>query len=47
VFTNSTLRSLLVDWRLRGQDTLARFRADLGVMLAMPILCSWSSGSIW
>jgi hypothetical protein len=30
VFTNSTLRSLMVDWRSRGQDTLARFRADFG-----------------
>jgi transcriptional regulator with XRE-family HTH domain len=30
VFTNSTLRSLIVDWRSRGQDTLARFRADFG-----------------
>jgi transcriptional regulator with XRE-family HTH domain len=30
VFTNATLRSLLVNWRSRGQDTLARFRADYG-----------------
>jgi len=30
IFTNSTLRSLLVDWRSRSQDTLARFRADYG-----------------
>ena len=30
IFTNSTLRSLLVDWRSRAQDTLARFRADYG-----------------
>ena len=30
VFTNSTLRSLIVDWRSRGQDVLARFRADFG-----------------
>jgi transcriptional regulator with XRE-family HTH domain len=30
VFTNSTLRSLIVDWRTRAQDTLARFRADYG-----------------
>jgi len=30
VFTNSTLRSMLVDWRTRAQDTLARFRADYG-----------------
>jgi transcriptional regulator with XRE-family HTH domain len=30
IFTNSTMRSLLVDWRSRGQDTLARFRADYG-----------------
>jgi transcriptional regulator with XRE-family HTH domain len=29
-FTNSTLRSLFVDWRTRAQDTLARFRADYG-----------------
>ena len=29
-FTDSTLRSLLVDWRSRCQDTLARFRADYG-----------------
>jgi transcriptional regulator with XRE-family HTH domain len=30
VFTNSTLRSLMVDRRTRAQDTLARFRADYG-----------------
>ena len=30
IFTNSTLRSLLVDWRSRSQDALARFRADYG-----------------
>jgi transcriptional regulator with XRE-family HTH domain len=30
VFTNSTLRSLIVDRRTRAQDTLARFRADYG-----------------
>jgi transcriptional regulator with XRE-family HTH domain len=30
IFTNSTLRSLIVDWRTRAQDTLARFRADYG-----------------
>ena len=30
VFTNSALRSLIVDWRTRAQDTLARFRADYG-----------------
>jgi transcriptional regulator with XRE-family HTH domain len=30
VFTNSALRSTIVDWRSRGQDTLARFRADYG-----------------
>ena len=30
IFTNSALRSLLVDWRSRCQDTLARFRADYG-----------------
>jgi hypothetical protein len=30
VFTNSTLRYLIVDWRSRGQDVLARFRADFG-----------------
>ena len=30
IFTSSTLRSLLVDWRSRGQDTVARFRADYG-----------------
>jgi transcriptional regulator with XRE-family HTH domain len=30
IFTNPTLRSLLVDWRSRGQDTVARFRADYG-----------------
>src|ERR1700735_2181302 len=30
IFTNSALRSLLVDWRSRGQDTVARFRADYG-----------------
>jgi transcriptional regulator with XRE-family HTH domain len=30
VFTNSKLRSFIVDWRSRGQDTLARFRADFG-----------------
>ena len=30
VFTNSVLRSLIVDWRTRAQDTLARFRADYG-----------------
>jgi transcriptional regulator with XRE-family HTH domain len=30
VFTNSTLRSLIVDRRKRAQDTLARFRADYG-----------------
>jgi transcriptional regulator with XRE-family HTH domain len=29
-FTNSALRSLLVDWPTRTQDTLARFRADYG-----------------
>ena len=28
LFTNSTLRSLIVDWRSRGQDVLARVRAD-------------------
>jgi transcriptional regulator with XRE-family HTH domain len=30
VFTNSTLRSLIVDWPARAKDTLARFRADYG-----------------
>src|SRR6202041_662595 len=30
IFISSTLRSLLVDWRSRGQDTVARFRADYG-----------------
>ena len=30
LFTNSTLRSLIVDRRTRAQDTLARFRADYG-----------------
>ena len=30
IFTDPTLRSLLVDWRSRGQDTVARFRADYG-----------------
>ena len=30
IFTNSTLRSSIVDWRTRAQDTLARFRADYG-----------------
>jgi transcriptional regulator with XRE-family HTH domain len=30
LFTNSALRSLVVDWRERAQDTLARFRADYG-----------------
>ena len=30
IFTNSALRSLIVDWRARAQDTLARFRADYG-----------------
>jgi len=30
IFTNPALRSLLVDWPTRGQDTLARFRADYG-----------------
>jgi transcriptional regulator with XRE-family HTH domain len=30
IFTDSTLRSSIVDWRSRGQDTLARFRADYG-----------------
>jgi transcriptional regulator with XRE-family HTH domain len=29
-FTNSALRSLLVDWPARAKDTLARFRADYG-----------------
>jgi transcriptional regulator with XRE-family HTH domain len=29
-FTNPELRSLIVDWRSRAQDTLARFRADYG-----------------
>jgi transcriptional regulator with XRE-family HTH domain len=29
-FTNSALRSLLVDWPTRAKDTLARFRADYG-----------------
>ena len=29
-FTNPALRSLIVDWRSRAQDTLARFRADYG-----------------
>jgi transcriptional regulator with XRE-family HTH domain len=29
-FTNPVLRSLIVDWRSRAQDTLARFRADYG-----------------
>jgi transcriptional regulator with XRE-family HTH domain len=30
IFTNSALRSLLVDWPARAKDTLARFRADYG-----------------
>jgi transcriptional regulator with XRE-family HTH domain len=30
LFTNQALRSLVVDWRERAQDTLARFRADYG-----------------
>ena len=30
LFTNSALRSLVVDWRERAQDTLARFRVDYG-----------------
>jgi len=30
VFTNSALRSLIVDWPTRAKDTLARFRADYG-----------------
>ena len=30
IFTNSTMRSLLVHWRKRAQDTLARFRGDYG-----------------
>jgi transcriptional regulator with XRE-family HTH domain len=30
LFTNPALRSLVVDWRSRAQDTLARFRADYG-----------------
>ena len=30
VFTNSALRSLMVDWPTRAQDVLARFRADYG-----------------
>ncbi|HYR78711.1 MAG TPA: helix-turn-helix transcriptional regulator [Candidatus Dormibacteraeota bacterium] len=30
LFTNPALRSLVVDWRERAQDTLARFRADYG-----------------
>jgi transcriptional regulator with XRE-family HTH domain len=29
-FTNTALRSLLVDWRTRAKDTLARFRGDYG-----------------
>ena len=29
-FTNSTLRSLIVDWPARARDVLARFRADYG-----------------
>ena len=30
LFTNSTLRSLIVDWHSRGQDAIAKFRADFG-----------------
>jgi transcriptional regulator with XRE-family HTH domain len=30
VFTNSKLRSLIVDWPTRAKDTLARFHADYG-----------------
>jgi transcriptional regulator with XRE-family HTH domain len=30
IFTNSALRSIMVDWSTRGQDTPARFRADYG-----------------
>ena len=30
LFTHPALRSLLVDWSTRAQDTLARFRADYG-----------------
>ena len=30
LFTSPSVRSLVVDWRLRAQDTLARFRADYG-----------------
>ena len=30
IFTRSELRSLIVDWPARAQDTLARFRADYG-----------------
>ncbi len=30
IFTHAAMRSLLVDWRKRAQDTLARFRSDYG-----------------
>ena len=30
MFTNPALHSLVVDWRMRAQDTLARFRTDYG-----------------
>jgi transcriptional regulator with XRE-family HTH domain len=30
IFTNSAVRSFMVDWRARAQDALARFRADYG-----------------
>jgi transcriptional regulator with XRE-family HTH domain len=30
MFTNPAMRSFVVDWRSRAQDTLARFRADYG-----------------
>jgi transcriptional regulator with XRE-family HTH domain len=30
IFTDSTLRSLLIDWPTRARDVLARFRADYG-----------------
>ena len=30
IFTSAAVRSLMVDWRARAQDALARFRADYG-----------------
>ena len=44
LFTHPALRSLVVEWSTRAQDTLARFRADYGRYAGDAHLSSLSTG---